>query len=267
MNRREINQLLFSGLGVVGQNTVLPDSPFAGNFRMVDAEYNPGEANRLLDQMGLTDRDTEGFRLRPDGVRLELLVETPGEATEEVDTLELVKTTWARLGISLLIRSSQRELFRKRVDSGLAVMSLCGAPACGEFGRPTPDMSPAWLAPVRSSDLLWARWGLFYESTGQRGQPPTLPAAQQLVDLYREWLVSTNSAARARIWKEMLAINAREVFTIGILGATPQSVIIKDGLQGVPEAGVYAWDPGAYFGLYSPDTFYWLGRSPVVAVR
>jgi hypothetical protein len=22
---------------------------------------------------------------------------------------------------------------------------------------------------------------------------------------------------------------------------------------------VYAWDPGAHFGVYSPDTFYWEG--------
>jgi len=34
---------------------------------------------------------------------------------------------------------------------------------------------------------------------------------------------------------------------------------VRNGLRGVPEKGVYAWDPGAHFGIHSPDTFYWQG--------
>ena len=33
----------------------------------------------------------------------------------------------------------------------------------------------------------------------------------------------------------------------------------EDGLRGVPETGIFAWDPGAHFGVHSPDTFYWQG--------
>jgi peptide/nickel transport system substrate-binding protein len=69
---------------------------------------------------------------------------------------------------------------------------------------------------------------------------------------------ATDRDERARIWGQMLDINADEVFTIGILG-TLQPVVVKNGLRGVPEHGVYAWEPGAHFGLYSPDTFYWQG--------
>jgi peptide/nickel transport system substrate-binding protein len=57
----------------------------------------------------------------------------------------------------------------------------------------------------------------------------------------------------------MLAIHAEEVFTIGILGDSLQPVVVANGLRGVPEKGIYAWDPGAHFGLYNPDTFYWEG--------
>jgi peptide/nickel transport system substrate-binding protein len=69
--------------------------------------------------------------------------------------------------------------------------------------------------------------------------------------------MAANGAERARIWGEMLEINAEELFTIGILGDTPQPVIVADGLRGVPEKAIYAWDPGAHFGYLSPDTFYW----------
>jgi len=127
----------------------------------------------------------------------------------------------------------------------------------GEFGLPTPDMSPSWLSPVREEQLQWGQWGLYFQSGGKQGWAPELPTARRLVELYEQWLVSTDEADRARIWKEMLEINAGEVFTIGTVGGTLQPVVVARGLRGVPEKGVYAWDPGAHFGIYSPDTFYW----------
>ena len=255
INRDEINKILFYGFGVIGQNTVLRNPAGHDNVRMAYARFDLAEANRLLDEMGLTARDGACFRKRPDGKRLDIIVETPGESTEQSDVLELVADTWREIGVELLIRPSQREVFRRRVFSGEAVMSVWS----GEFGLPTPDMSPSWLAPVSEEQLQWSKWGLNFESKGQRGEPPSLPVALRLQELYRRWLVSADRAERARIWGEMLAINGEEVFTIGILGDTLQPVIVADGLRGVPEKGIYAWDPGAHFGLYSPDTFYWEG--------
>ena len=255
VNRDEVNKILFYGLGVVGQNTVLRSPAAHEDIRMAYARFDLAQANRLLDETGLTARDARGFRLRPDGKRLDLIVETSGESTEHTDVLELVKDTWAELGIELLIRPSQLEVFRRRIFSGEAVMSAYNGNF--GFGLPTANMSPDWLAPVSEQHLQWSRWGLYFESRGRQGGAPTLPAAQRLVELYRHWLVSADPAERTRIWAEMLDINAEEVFTIGILGGALQPVIVKNGLRGVPEKGIYAWDPGAHFGVHSPDTFYW----------
>jgi peptide/nickel transport system substrate-binding protein len=254
IDREEINKILFYGFGVVGQNTVLRSPVTHEDPRMAHARFDVDAANRLLDDMGLTARDPRGFRLRPDGRRLDLIVEASGESAEHLDALELVQDTWARIGVELLIRPSQREMFRRRVFAGEAVMSVGTSDL---FGFPTPDMDPSWLAPVSEQHLQWAQWGLYYESKGARGQAPTLPAAQRLVELYRRWLVSVDRVERARIWGEMLDINAEEVFTIGLLGGTLQPVAVRNGLRGVPDRGIYAWDPGAHFGLYGPDTFYW----------
>jgi peptide/nickel transport system substrate-binding protein len=258
IDREEINKILFYGFGVPGQIVVFRDPALQQvDLRMANARFDVAEANRLLDEMGLRARDTRGFRLLPGGKRLDIIVETAGESTEQTDVLELVADTWAQIGVELLIRPSQREVLRRRIFSGEAVMSV--GVGGGEFGLPTPDLSPGWLAPVSEAHPQWCQWGLYFESKGRRGQPPELPAAQRLVDLYRRWLVSTDRAERARIWAEMLEINAEEVFTIGIVGGTLQPVIVANGLRGVPEKGIYAWDPGAHFGLYSPDTFYWQG--------
>jgi peptide/nickel transport system substrate-binding protein len=36
----------------------------------------------------------------------------------------------------------------------------------------------------------------------------------------------------------------------------PQPVVVRTQVQGVPEKGIYNWDPGAFFGVYRPDTFW-----------
>jgi peptide/nickel transport system substrate-binding protein len=254
IDREEINKIFFYGLATVGQNSVLRSPVPHQNVRMSHARFDLVRANSLLDEMGLTARDAKGFRLRPDGARLDIIVETAGESTEQSDILELVADTWTRLGIELLSRPSQREVFRRRVVSGEAVMSVA---ASDLFGLPTPEMSPGSLAPVAEEQLQWPRWGLYFESKGHRGEAPELPAARHLVELYRRWLVSADRGEQERVWGEMLEINAEELFSIGILGGTLQPVVVAATLRGVPERGIYAWEPGAHFGLYGPETFYW----------
>jgi peptide/nickel transport system substrate-binding protein len=253
INRDEINKIMFYGLGVVGQGTTLRSPAVHEDPRMAYGRFDLGEANRLLDEMGLTRRDAKGLRVRPDGARLDIIVETAGESTEQVDALELVQDTWAQIGIELLIRPSQREVFRRRVSSGEAVMAVGNSDL---FGFPTPDMSPAWLAPVTAEQLQWSQWAVFFETKGQSGEAPP-PEAARLAQLYDAWLRSTSREERRRIWGAMLDINAEELFSIGVIGGTLQPVIVKNGLKGVPARAVYAWDPGAHFGIYSPDTFYW----------
>jgi peptide/nickel transport system substrate-binding protein len=53
-----------------------------------------------------------------------------------------------------------------------------------------------------------------------------------------------------------LEINAEQVFTIGLIAGVLQPVVVSDALQNVPAKGIYNWDPGAHFGIYSPDTFW-----------
>ena len=53
-DRHEINQAIYFGLAIEGQNTVLPQSPlYRPEYRQAWAEFDIAEANRLLDEIGL----------------------------------------------------------------------------------------------------------------------------------------------------------------------------------------------------------------------
>jgi peptide/nickel transport system substrate-binding protein len=254
INRHEINEVVYFGLAKESANTVLQRSSlFRPEFRDAWIKFDPKAANALLDQIGLTRRDANGLRLLPDGRPMEIVVDTSGESTEETDVLELVRDTWRLLGIAMFSRPSQREVFRKRVYSGMSMMAIWSGL---NNGIPTPDMSPAELAPTAQDQLQWPMWGQYYENNRKGGEPPALPDVQELVRLYDEWRDSESVAERERIWLRMLGINAQQVYTIGIVARALQPIVVSDPLHNVPADGIYSWDPGAYFGMYRPDTFW-----------
>jgi peptide/nickel transport system substrate-binding protein len=254
INRHEINEVVYFGLAVESANTVLQRSPlFRPEFRSAWSKFDVKAANALLDGLGLTRRDKRGIRLLPDGRPMEIIVDTAGESTEETDVLELVRDSWQRVGIALFSRPSQREIFRKRVFSGKSMMTVWSGL---NNGVPTADMSPNELAPTAQEQLQWPMWGQYYEIAGKGGEPPALPEAQELVALYESWRKAANTRDREEIWLRMLRIHADQIYTIGIVTRAPQPVVVQEALRNVPARGLYGWDPGAYFGMYNPDTFW-----------
>ena len=254
INRSEINQVIYFGFAREGNDTVFPDCPlFKPEYLTAWAEFDLKTANALLDEIGLTKRDGDDVRLLPDGRPLEIIVETAGESTEQVDVLELISSTWRKAGIKLFSKPLQREVFRNRIYSGETLMSVWGGL---ENGLPTPNMSPSGLAPTRQDQYQWPKWGQYHETSGKAGEPPSLPAAQKLMELNSQWLTSSSTSERKKIWQLMLDIRASETFTIGVVAGVPQPVVVNKKLRNVPKKGIYNWDPGAHFGIYHPDTFW-----------
>lgn len=253
IDREMINKVLYLGLATPGNDTVLEQSPlYRQEYRELYAGFDPEEANRLLDEIGLTERRGDGVRLMPDGRPLEIIVEATGESQEELDALELVGETWREIGVKLFAKPSQRDIIRERALSGLLVMSVW---AGFENGIPTSEMPPEDFAPVRSDFLSWSRWGNWYETDGQTGEKPDWEPAIRLTQLYDDWLTSSSEEERTEIWHEILKIHAEETIHIGLVSEVRQPVVVK-GLGNVPKEGIYGWDPGAQFGIHRMDEFY-----------
>jgi peptide/nickel transport system substrate-binding protein len=253
IDRALVNQVLYFGLAIESNNTVLPESPlYRDAYRDQWARYDRKRANALLDEIGLK-RGRDGVRRLPDGRPLEIIVETAGESTEQTDVLELVRETWREVGIKLFSKPSQREAFRMRVFSGETVMSVWSGL---ENGLATPDSSPDELAPTSQTQMQWPKFGQHYETGGKAGEAPDLPEALELARLYKVWLESASREERERAWHAMLALHAERQLTIGVVSGVPQPVVARDTLMNVPAQGFYNWDPGAFFGIYRPDTFW-----------
>ena len=255
IDRREINLILYRGFAVQGNNTVDESSPlFRPELRERWAGFDLARANALLDEAGLVGRDPNtGFRRLPDGRPLVIVVETAGETSEQADILELVHDTWLKAGIKLYTKPLQRETFRNRVFAGETLMSVWGGL---ENGSPGPATSPAELAPTSQQQLQWPKWGQHFQNRGRTGEPCDGPFATELLALYEEWIEALAPGRRAAIWNRMLDIHADQVYSIGIVAAIPQPVVVNRRLRNVPERGVYNWEPGAHLGIHRMDTFW-----------
>ncbi len=257
IDRDEINNTIFYGVATPSNNTVLPESPlFEDEYQTKWAEYDPDKANELLDGLGLTKRNGDGIRLLPDGRPLQIVVETAGEESEQTDVLELVADHWKKVGVSLFIKPSQREVFYNRINSGDTQMAVWWGL---ENALLTPGMSPVEFAPFSPDQFQWPAWGLWAQTSGQMGEEPDMDSVKELMALTKEWGQADTNEAREAVWHKILDIWTDQVFTIGIVSGVEQLVVVKNDVRNVPENGTYNFDPGAYFGIYRPDTF-WLDR-------
>ncbi len=257
VNRYELNQVIYYGLALEANNTVLPASPlYREEYAKKWANFDPDRANALLDGLGLTARDGDGLRLLPDGRPMEIIIETAGEDTEQTDVLQLVHDSWRELGIKIYSKPLQREVLRNRIFTGTTLMSVWSGL---ENGVPTASMPPSELAPTDQQQLQWPKWGQFYQSGGAAGKPIDMAIPRQLATLNEAWTLATEDDVRAAIWHEMLGIHADQIYTIGLISGVRQPVVVANDLRNVPEDGIYNWDPGAHFGIYEIDTF-WFDR-------
>ncbi len=255
IDRRTLNNALLFGLGVEGNNTVVAESPlFVPEFRTLNAQYDPAQASRLLDEVGLTKRNGAGIRLLPDGRELEIIVETDGESSLVVDGLTLIGEFWREIGVKLFVKPQDRTVLRNRSFAGLTVMVAAQGL---DNALATPIMPPTELAPMRQDNYSWPKWGQYVETKAENGEPVDMPEAKRLLDLYEEWMNTGDETAQKGIWQEMLRNHAENQWSIGTVAGALQPIVVRNGLEGLPAKALYSWEPTAMIGIYRVDELHW----------
>ena len=252
IDRSLVNQVLYFGLATEGNNTVVAESPlYRKDYQTRWAQFDKKQADKLLDELGLK-RGSDGVRKLPDGRPMEIIVETAGESTEQTDVLEMIRETWREVGVKLFPKPLQREVLRNRVFSGEALMSVWSGI---ENGIANADVSPDELAPTSQQQLQWPKFGQYFETGGKAGEAPDIPQVAELMKLHKAWRTASREE-RTKIWHQMLGIHCEQQYVLGVVSGVAQPVVVRNSLRNVPEKGLYNWDPGAFFGIHHPDTFW-----------
>jgi peptide/nickel transport system substrate-binding protein len=69
-----------------------------------------------------------------------------------------------------------------------------------------------------------------------------------LIDAVYEWQTTApGSAEYLELGREILTINAEDLWIIGTVGQAPKPVIFKTDLKNTPEEGLFGWDYRFFF--------------------
>ena len=256
IDRDEINNTLYFGLGEPRNTSVLSNSvAYEEEFARSYAYYDPDEANRLLDELGLDKRDSAGFRLRPDGKRMSIVIEYCEADTPKTPTLELVKAHWDAVGVHTTLKLISNTLESERA---MANQIQVGIHHADRSTDPLFFTEPYWYAPIQYGweQNTWPLWAQWYTTSGTAGEEPP-EHVRYLIDIYERMQTTTDEDERIELGKELLRQQAENLWTLGTVGSAPFVIIVKNNLRNVPETGWWGWD--GYFGYpYHPEQFFFV---------
>jgi peptide/nickel transport system substrate-binding protein len=245
IDRVEINELIYRGQGTPMQPSPRPESPFYHEeYANAYLEYDTERANALLDEAGLTQRDSEGFRLNIDGSKLLVLIESsPNYRPEYPDLLELLKKYLREVGVraeykihgqikdmSQRQQAGQHDAMLWHGDGGMAVLFDA------RYYIPSVVGWSSW-APA------WAQW---YTSAGSKGEEPPAMVREMMSD-YDRMLQSSSLDEQRELMRGILDRHAENLFVIGTVMGGNMYNVVHNRLQNVPEWWWSSWpypDPG-----------------------
>jgi peptide/nickel transport system substrate-binding protein len=228
IDRQEMIDIVYLSQGEPYQVAPRPESQFFDDeFAHQYTEFDPDQANKLLDDLGLTNRNGDGIRTFPDGSPISILVDVRTENTPQIDGLELITRYWKAIGVELRINTIDSALYRERQVSNLyEATSNVGAGGLNEM------LNPRLYVPINDNALYgvpWAHWYLH----DPRGIEPPEDTKNQLA-LYDQFLSTADEAKQLDLFRQILSIAKDKFRSIGISLISGTYAIVSNKLGNVP---------------------------------
>jgi peptide/nickel transport system substrate-binding protein len=238
IDRKEIIDIVYLGQSQPWQTGPRPGHPWEHKQLGTQfTDHDPKKAGEMLDKLGYGRKDSQGFRLRPDGQKIFFSVDViPTLYPDAVDTLELVKRHWAGIGVDMKVNTIERALYYTRGDSNDHDAAVWPGP-----GGLDPMLDPRdYFAQHPQGSRYAIPWTLWYVSNGKDGQEP--PESQkQRMKLFNEALAASDVAKRGEIMKKLMDLTADAFETIGVCLAVNTFGVVRNNLNNVPQRYPNAW--------------------------
>jgi len=242
IDRDQLNEAFWLGVGSAGSVAPAPDSLYSPGpewnkkWGVLDLK----QANELLDKVGLTKKDADGYRLRNDGkgrLRLEMIT-IGGQFVPFTPVGEMIKQQWKKIGIDLDVKELERNLAFTR-DNGNENQMITWA----NDGSEMLFLFPRHALPVDAAEahmgMAFAKW---YSSKGTAGTKPDDPEMIRAFDLFRS-AFGMKEEERIKTGKEIWKIIVEQTWSIGTVGQSPAFMgvrIVKNNMGNVPERQINA---------------------------
>lgn len=226
INRKEINDTLLGGLGIVRQPLSTDDSPYgiAGGGR-TGIDYDPAKAGELLDGIG-AKKHGKVRRYRGKPLEFTVIYTDSSEGIARADAFNLVKKHWAAVGVTMNVRPVDDTLYAQLRASN--DFDLDGTTMIEDDW----DLEPVWYVPTSSGSHSCPGYGLWYATGGKDGMKPP-PEIKTLMDTWDELRTAPNDEQRIAAGKKITQQHNDHVYVIGLMKLPFQPVIVSNKVRGV----------------------------------
>jgi peptide/nickel transport system substrate-binding protein len=233
VNREEMNELIWDGLLTPRQYSPLSSSPqYYPKLSEAYLEYDPDRANELLDGLGLTERDSEGFRLWNDGSSepVSFIIEgtaEPGSTGE--DEVQYVATAYAAVGIKATYKYFERSLYTEHYQANEIEAAWWGG------DRTVLPLAAPIIFIGTQPDRPWnVAWGYYREQPDNEiaEAPPDGHWLWTIWEIWDQIAAEPDLDRQTELFTQILDIWAEELPMVGYLGESPALIIAKNGFKG-----------------------------------
>ena len=243
LNRQAIIDADYNGQSVPSTVSPEPGTPYyEPSLYRSYVQYDPNAANRLLDGIGLTKRDREGFRTFVDGSRMVFYLSLSSDDTG-IGPSQFIVDDWAQVGVRVLIRNESRALWATKAQA--LEHDFNAWSGNGNF----PALAPEAYVPIETCGFArgFARW---YARGGLYGpippalaggciEPPLDHPLRQAQELYDRYRAAPDTEQQQAIFREILKIAAENVWTFNIASPQPALIVVKDDFRNVPRKAIH----------------------------
>ena len=227
-------------------------------------EFDPQRANRMLDEIGLTKRDSDGFRRFVDGSRMLFNLNVNQDANV-MGPVQMVVENWADVGVRVVPRDRSSQLF------GTEKFALMPDMMTMEDGSSHNAVGGGNFMPQNAHSPWASAWGRWYWMDGQIGSPkadivegpPVGHPIRESMRLYDLASMAVAPRDRMKVYEPALDIAAENLWSISIATPPPVLMVVKDGLRNVPKSLIWGFIDGQYLNVAYPET--WLWEDPTYA--
>jgi len=236
MNRQEINDVVLFGQGRPVQFTALPASDYyVEAYEKSYASYDPAQANRLLDAMGLKWDGSHEYRLRSDGKPLQIVVNYTAETAWGMASAisELVTDHWKAIGVRLIAKEVASP-FLSTISETYDYDMACG------WGDAASNALIFWDHHFVTGS--WApAWADWRTSLGKEGEMP-IKEVRDNIARWEKMRTTLDDKERIRLGKEIMKSQADNVWEIGTVAGITKPFIARNNLRNLSPSSWYTGD-------------------------
>ena len=228
IDREEMNSTLVGGLGTIAQPIPTGNSDYYVEGTGQNAiEFDPDEANRILDDLGL-DMGADGVRQRPDGGPLALVImfEDSSAGIPPADAYGMVQRNWADIGVKLDLRPVDGALYGELRGSNDFDIDGTAIPT-DDF-----DLEPVWFIPTAANSHSAPGYGGWYASAGAEGMEPP-QEIQDLMDLWDDLRTAETDEDRIAAGQAITSQHEEKLYAIGLVSLPFTPVIVANDVHNV----------------------------------